>query len=185
VKCGACLARPPAFARARAVFVYDAESRSILLDFKHGDRTDFAPALARWMARAGSELLADADLIAPVPLHPRRLWSRRFNQAALLALAIGRQTGVAVRPDLMRRRRNTPSQGRLSPAGRRRNVTGAFALAPGHRTRVMGKRVLLIDDVMTTGATAEACAKLLLRSGAQAVDLLALARVVRPGSGAG
>lgn len=181
VTCGRCLADPPAFDRARAVLAYDAASRSMLLDFKHGDRTDYAPSLAAWMARAGAELLADVDLIAPVPLHRRRLWSRRYNQAALLAHELGRRTGHRAVPDLLVRRRDTPSQGRLSPAGRRRNVAGAFALRPGYRAMLAGKRVLLIDDVMTTGATAEACAKLLKRAGAASCDLLAVARVVRPG----
>ncbi|MCR9222084.1 MAG: ComF family protein [Alphaproteobacteria bacterium] len=180
VACGACLARAPAFDRARAVFAYDEASRSMLLDFKHGDRTDLAPALARWMARAGAELLADADLIAPVPLHPRRLWRRRYNQAALLAQALAGPAEVPLSVDLLQRRRNTPSQGRLSAKGRRRNVAGAFLVRPARRPTVSGKRILLIDDVMTTGATAEACAKALKRAGASGVDLLTLARVVRP-----
>ena len=182
VKCGACIAHPPAFDRARAVFAYEEASRSMLLDFKHGDRTDFAPALAGWMARAGSELLREADIIAPVPLHRKRLWRRRYNQAALLALALGWRSASPVLPDLLMRRRDTPSQGKLSPAGRQRNVAGAFALRPGYRAGLQGKRVLLVDDVMTTGATGEACAKLLKRAGAGTVDLLAISRVVRPTS---
>lgn len=180
--CGACAARPPGFDRARAVLAYDDASRDLLLGFKHADRTEGAPAYAAWMARAGADLLAEADLIAPVPLHWRRLLHRRYNQAALLARALGQQpgTGAAVVPDLLRRRRATASQGHLSPAARWRNVRGAFALAPRHTRRVRGARVLLVDDVLTTGATAETCARLLRRAGAAGVDVLTLARIVRP-----
>ncbi|MEQ8601825.1 MAG: ComF family protein [Marivibrio sp.] len=183
VKCGACLARPPAFERARAVFAYDEASKSMLLDFKHGDRTDLAPTLAAWMARSGTELLATADVIAPVPLHPKRLWRRRYNQAGLLTQRLSR---ICARPavlDLLQRTRDTPSQGAFSAKGRERNVAGAFAVRPARRPAIQGARVLLIDDVYTTGATAEACAKALKRAGAASVDLLALARVVRPGRG--
>jgi len=176
--CGGCVRRRPAFARARAVFRYDEASRGLILAFKHADRTDAAPAFARWLARAGAELLAEADLILPVPLHRRRLFSRRYNQAALLALALGRLAQKPVAVDLLRRRRDTPSQGHLRPGERRRNVAGAFALAPGAGQRLEGRRVLLVDDVFTTGATLESCARTLGRGGVAAVDALALARVV-------
>lgn len=178
--CGACRRRAPAFDRARAVCAYDAGSRELLLAFKHADRTDAAPAFAAWMARAGAEVLAEADLIAPVPLHRWRLFRRRYNQAALLARALARTSGVALASDLLVRRRDTASQGGLSPAGRRRNVAGAFALRRGGAAAVAGRRVLLVDDVMTTGATVEACARVLRRAGAAGVDVLTLARVVRP-----
>jgi ComF family protein len=135
------------------------------------------------MARAGAELLEDADLLAPVPLHRSRLFARRYNQAALLCHALGDLSGVAVLADLMIRRRNTPPQGRLSRAARRRNVAGAFAVTPTHTAALRGRRVLLVDDVMTTGATVSACARTLLRQGAAAVDVLVLARVVRPDHG--
>jgi ComF family protein len=177
--CGACLAERPPFERARAVFRYDDESKGLVLAFKHADRTDGAPAFARWLERAGQGLIADADLVAPVPLHWMRLARRRYNQAALLANALSRQTGVAAVPDLLIRRRRTPSQGGLSAAGRQRNVQGAFAVNPRHGERVGDRRVLLVDDVLTTGATASACARVLLRAGARAVDVLALAQVVR------
>ncbi len=176
--CGACSGRPPAYARARAVLRYDEASRDLILAFKHADRTDAAPAFARWLQRAGAELLADCDLILPVPLHPRRLFRRRYNQAALLALALGRLAGKPVAVDLLRRRRNTPPQGHRSRAERQRNVAGAFALAPGAAERLQGRRLLLLDDVMTTGATLEAAARTLQGGGAAAVDALALARVV-------
>ncbi len=181
--CGACMARRPAYARARAVMRYDEHSRSLLLAFKHADRTQAAPAFGAWMARAGEPLLAQADVVAPVPLHRLRLLSRRYNQAALLARATARAGGVAVAPDLLKRTRRTPSQAGLSLAGRRENVRGAFALRRGREGLVEGRRVVLIDDVMTTGATVEACARMLSRAGALGVDVLTLARVVRPSWG--
>ncbi len=179
--CPACLRERPPYERARAVFRYDAQSRGLVLAFKHADRTDAAPAFARWLARSGQALLDDAELIAPVPLHWLRLARRRYNQAALLANALAGQTGVPAVPDLLVRRRRTPSQGGLSARGRRRNVEGAFAVARRHAARVADRRVLLVDDVLTTGATAAACARALLRAGARAVDVLALAQVVRGG----
>ncbi len=158
---------------------YDEASRGLVLGFKHADRTDGAPAYGAWLARAGAELIAEADLIAPVPLHWMRLFARRYNQAALLARALARRAGRPVAADLLLRRRHTPSQGRLSPAQRRRNVAGAFAVKPSRRPLLEGRRVLLVDDVLTTGATASACARTLRRDGARAVDVLVLARVVR------
>ena len=176
--CAACAAAPPAFQRARAVFRYDAASRGLVLAFKHGDRLDAVPPFARWLAAAGAELLAEAELLVPVPLHRRRLFARRYNQAALLAQALGRLSGRPVATRLLLRRRNTPSQGHLKPAQRRRNVAGAFAVAAMGEARLAGARVLLIDDVLTTGATLEAAAKALIAGGARQVDCLTLARVV-------
>lgn len=176
--CAACLAAPPAFDRARAVFRYDEASRELILAFKHADRTSSAPAFAAWLARAGAELLPETELIVPVPLHWSRLFSRRYNQSALLALALGRLTGKPVAPDILVRRRATPKQGRLGRLARARNVAGAFALHPRHGVQVAGKRVLLIDDVVTTGATISGCTRTLLQGGASGVDVLALARVI-------
>ena len=179
VLCGACTRRLPDFGRARAVLRYDDASRALVLGFKHGDRTHGAPAYGRWMTRAGAELLREADLVVPVPLHWLRLFRRRYNQAGLLAQAVARTAGVPAAVDLLVRRRPTPSQGHLSAAARRRNVRGAFAVRPRRRALVRGRRIVLIDDVLTTGATAEACARALLRAGAASVDVLVLARVVR------
>ena len=136
------------------------------------------PLVARWMIQAGAALVEDADVIAPVPLHPSRLFARRFNQSAELARAIGRLSGKDVEPDLMQRIRATPAQVGLSAAARRRNVAGAFALTEGKGAKVAEARVLLIDDVLTTGATVEACARRLGAEGAAHVDVLTLARVV-------
>jgi ComF family protein len=180
--CGACTRQPPPFARARAPLLYTEASRKLILSFKHGDRTEAAAAFASWMIRAGAELIEDADAIVPVPLHWSRLFARRYNQAALLASAIGRRTGIEVLPDILVRHRRTPSQGHLSRKGRRRNVAGAFVVPPGRADRIAGQRVLLIDDVMTTGATAAVCARGLRRAGAVSVDVLTLARVPAPGS---
>ncbi|MBP2232327.1 ComF family protein [Azospirillum agricola] len=176
--CGACLAAPPAFARARAVLVYDDGSRPLVLGFKHGDRIHAADAYGGWLARAGKELLADADLLAPVPLHRGRLFRRRYNQAALLAQALAKRCGVPAVPDLLLRQRATPTQGGLNREGRHRNVRGAFRLRCGPAS-VEGKRVVLVDDVLTTGATLAECARVLGRAGAARVDVLTLARVVK------
>lgn len=178
--CVACLARPPAFARARSVLRYDT-GRDLILRFKHADRTDYAPAFAAWLERAGAPLIEDADVIVPVPLHRWRLLRRRFNQAALLANALARRTGLPVLPTALTRTRATPSQGvMVSARARRRNVLGAFAVSPRARPHLEGRHVLLVDDVMTTGATLEACTRVLRRAGAAEVSALTLARVVKP-----
>lgn len=178
-QCGACLGRPPRYRRARAALVYDAAGRRLVLPFKHGDRTDMARACGRWMARAGDELLAEADLIAPVPLHWRRLLTRRYNQAQLLARAVARESRARSAPDLLVRGRWTGSQGKLKAEERRRNVRRAFALNPRWSNAVRGRTVVLVDDVLTTGATVDACALVLQQAGAHHVDVLTLARVIR------
>lgn len=176
--CGACLVAKPPFARARALWRYDSGARPLILGFKHGDQTFAAPAFAAWLARAGAELLDNAACIVPVPLHPWRLVMRRYNQAALLARAVAAVSGLPFGADWLRRTRPTPSQGGLDRSHRHSNVRGAFALTDRGRARVAGQRVVLIDDVLTTGATASECARTLLRAGAEQVDVLALARVV-------
>jgi ComF family protein len=178
--CAECLTRPPRFRRARAVLTYDDKSRRVVLPLKHGDRTDMARACGGWMARAGAELLAEADLVVPVPLHWRRLFIRRYNQAALLARMAAREAGVALAPDLLRRARWTGSQAGLKAKERRRNVRQAFDVPPRWQAKLAGKSVLLVDDVLTTGATVEACVRALQKAGAAHVDVLTLARVVRP-----
>jgi ComF family protein len=177
-RCAVCYAAPPAYDRARAALVYDDGSRGLLLGFKHGDRLHAAPLFGAWVAQAGTELLADGDIVTPVPLHRWRLLKRRYNQAALIASEVGKRTNVAHIPDLLERHRATPSQGDLGPTARQRNVAGAFRLNPHHADRVKGSRIVLIDDVLTTGATVGACARVLRRGGAARVDVLTLARVV-------
>jgi ComF family protein len=164
--------------------LYDEHSRDLILQLKHADRTDLARLFAGWLARAGRDLFEDADAVVPVPLHPTRLLARRFNQAAEIARPLARLTGLAYLPDVVVRKKRTPSQGGKSGAGRRRNVAGAFACPRSRWPRIEGKRLVLIDDVLTTGATAEACARVLKAAGAARVDVAAVARVkeieVRP-----
>lgn len=181
--CAACSRARPLYDRARSVLRYDELGRRLVVGFKHGDRTHGAPTFGRWLARAGAELIADADLVAPVPLHRLRLIRRRFNQSAMLAQAICRApAGYALQfaPDLLLRRRHTPSQAGLNAAQRRRNVRNAFSVNPRRISQIEGRRVLLIDDVLTTGATVSECARILSRAGATGVDILTLARVDAP-----
>ena len=176
--CAPCLARAPGFAMARAALRYDEGAKRLILPFKHADRTEMAVPLARFMARAGAEMLAAADMLAPVPAHWRRLIARRYDQAALLAQRLGRLSGRRVVPDLLRRTRATLPLGDKGAAERAALVADAFSVA--RPARVAGKRVLLVDDVMTSGATAEACARALLAAGATRVEALAAARVPDP-----
>jgi ComF family protein len=176
-RCAACLAQPYAFARARAACVYDEASRGLVLKFKHGDHQPFAPLFARWISRAAAPLLTEADAVVPVPLHPLRLISRRFNQAAEIARPLAASSGLDYLPDALVRQTHTMSQGGKSLRGRRLNVKTAFAVTEAGRRRIKGRRILLIDDVLTTGATAEACARALLQGGARAVDPAVIARV--------
>lgn len=179
-ECGACAARAPAVHKARAAFAYEETSRQLVLDFKHGGRLDSLDQLARWMVRAGPDVLGGAQALIPVPLHPARLFKRRFNQSVLLAKAVSKRSGIPVASDWLIRTRRTPTQAGKSGKARRRNVSGAFAVTDRGRMELPGKTVVLIDDVMTTGATFEACAKPLLKSGAIFVNALALSRVVKP-----
>ena len=180
--CGACAQASPGFDKARAVMRYGDTARRLLLGFKHADRIEAAATLGQWMARVGAELRDEVDLIAPVPLHWRRLLARRYNQSALLAWAVdGAWGGGRCVPDLLVRVRATPPQGHLSPAQRRQNVAGAIKPNPARAAFLRDRRVLLVDDVMTTGATVEACSAALRRAGAAAVHVVVLARVIRPG----
>ncbi len=179
-ECAACIARTPVVHKARAALAYGDTSRRLVLDFKHGGRLDALDQLARWMVRAGPDVLAGAVALIPVPLHPSRLFARRYNQSLLLADAVARQSGLPVETNWLLRHRRTPTQAGQSGRARRRNVSGAFAVTEAARLNLPGQTVVLIDDVMTTGATFEACAKPLLKAGASFVNALALARVVKP-----
>jgi ComF family protein len=172
------IASPPAYQRARAAVRYDDVARTLVHSLKYQDRTDLAPAMGRWMARAGQELLADADVLVPVPLHWRRGWSRRYNQSGALARAISRQSGVKLASEALRRIRPTEQQIGLSRPQRAANVQGAFKVAAERSADIAGRRVILIDDVLTSGATTDACARALLRAKAAQVDVLVFARVV-------
>jgi ComF family protein len=174
------IANPPAYDRARAAVRYDDISRALVLSFKYGDRLDLAPMMGQWMARAGRELLSGADALLPVPLHWRRLWARRFNQSAALAGAISDIAGVPVAHGVLKRVRATAQQVGLSKAERAGNVQGAFRVPADEKAKVTGRRLVLIDDVLTSGATADTCARALLRGGAAHVDVLVFARVVAP-----
>lgn len=177
----AAIADPPVFDRARAACRFDGTARELVHRLKYGDRTELALTLGRMMAQAGHELLGEAEIVAPIPLHRSRLWSRRFNQAAALADVIARQAGRPLAPMLLARVRRTRRQIGLSRSQRADNLQGAFRVPQATRPQVEGRRVLLIDDVLTTGATANAAARALLRAGARAVDVLTFARTVTDG----
>jgi len=173
------VANPPVFARARAVAHFeDGPARQLVHRLKYSDRMELAKPLGAWMARAGNELLVEADLLVPVPLHRRRLAARRFNQANSLAQAISAQCGVPVDPFALARVKATPSQVGLSRSQRALNMQGAFRVTDGMGARVEGRAIVLIDDVMTSGATVNAAARALLRGGAKRVDVLVFARAV-------
>jgi ComF family protein len=170
------IADPPSYGRARAAVRFDDVARDLVHALKYGDRLDLATTIGQWMARAGRELTAEADALVPVPLHWRRLWARRFNQAAALAEVISRATGLPV-CHALKRVKATAQQVGLSRTERAANVQGAFRVPDRHAT-VRGRRLILVDDVLTSGATLDTCARTLLRAGAQSVDVLVFARVV-------
>lgn len=174
----AAMADPPVFARARAVCRFDGTARDLVHRLKYGDRTDLALTLGRMMSLAGRDLLTEADLVVPVPLHRTRLWRRRFNQSMALALALARPGSVNLAPSALVRVKRTRQQIGLTRAQRADNLQGAFRVPPAQRPLVERRRVLLVDDVLTTGSTANAAARALLRGGARAVDVLTFARVV-------
>ncbi|MDA7947894.1 MAG: ComF family protein [Hyphomicrobiaceae bacterium] len=176
----AALADPPQYGRARAVARYDGTLRTLVHGLKYRDRHEGVELFSRWMVHAGEDLLRDADILVPVPLARMRLWERRFNQAVLLSRAIARVSGVKEAPVVLERTRRTVSQVGLSVEQRRRNVAGAFSVPEKHRRTIESMNIVLVDDVITTGATANACAKALLGAGAARVDVLALGRVVDP-----
>jgi ComF family protein len=174
------IADPPTYHRARAAARFDDISRALVHALKYGDRLDLAPMMGRWMAHAGRALTAEADALVPVPLHWRRQWARRFNQSALLAEVISTASAIPVVHSALRRVKATPQQVGLSQSGRAANVQGAFRVPEEGRIAVAGRRLVLVDDVQTSGATVDACAKALRRAGAASVDVLVFARVVAP-----
>lgn len=178
VLCGNCMREKPTYARARAVFRYDDTSRSLILKLKYHDQLQLAPIYGTWLAKAGRELIESSDVIVPVPLYYWRFVKRRYNQAALLSQALAKKTGLPVLPDALKRTRPTESQSGLTFAQRRDNVKGAFDVNVKRKATLKGKTILLIDDVMTTGATIGGCAKALLDNGAMSVNVLTLARTV-------
>jgi len=178
VYCGDCARRRPLYNRARSARIYDDASRDLILRFKHSDQTQGAPSYARWMHRVAADLVDQADIIAVVPLHRWRLLKRRYNQAGLLAVEMARDRKGEYLPTLLARVKSTPSQSG-NKANRVRNVRRAFAVREKYLDRIAGKGILLVDDVLTTGATVEACARVLLNAGAAAIDVVTMARVVR------
>jgi ComF family protein len=171
------IAHPPAYDRARAVAHHSGAMRTLVHRLKYADRQDSRFLLGRWLAEAGRELLPGTDVVVPVPLSRLRLLQRQFNQAAVLALELSRQTGIRADPLLLTRTRSTRSQVGMTRDQRRRNVAGAFSVPRRRRLQVAGRNLLLVDDVVTTGATVDACARVLKRAGAARVDVLALALV--------
>lgn len=177
--CGRCNIKRPAYDMARAGFEYDDVSRGLVLSFKHGGRTEGLRMFAGHMRRAGRHCLQDADYIIPVPLHYSRRLKRRYNQSVLLARALAHISAPRFDPDILIRHRATPTQGGRSASARRRNVQGAFRVREKAVSRVKGVNIVIIDDVMTTGATLESCARTLKRAGAEKVTAITLARVVK------
>lgn len=177
--CASCLAETPPYDRARSVVVYNDKSRGIILKFKYADHLHTVPTLAGWLQKTGGEFLSQADIIIPVPLHRGRLFSRRYNQSALLAKALAARTKKPFVPDLLQRIRATPPQGKLDYKARYKNVKSAFSLNERYMPDLGGKTIVLVDDVYTSGATAKECTKVLKEAGAEKVFVLALARVVK------
>ncbi len=174
--CLACAVTPPAYTRTRAALRYDDQSRRLVLPLKYNDRPELALALTPFMARAGAALLRDADILVPIPLHPARLRTRRYNQAALLARALSRHASRPALLDALQRTRNTAPLHDKSRNARIAELTDAFQPNPRRLTEFTGWKILLIDDILTTGATAETCARIALAAGAAQVDLLVAAR---------
>jgi ComF family protein len=174
----AALADPPAFDRARSAVSYTGIAGQLVHQLKYGDRTELAPWMAIWMQRAGAELFREGQLVVPVPLHWRRFLDRRYNQSAELARALAAAKGMEFAPQILVRRKKTRQQVGLGQRERTENVRAAFAVPDAMRGAVRDARILLIDDVYTTGATVSSAAKALKRAGAAGVDVLTFARVI-------
>ncbi|WP_170327798.1 ComF family protein [Ruegeria arenilitoris] len=179
IECDDCMKTPRPWQDGRAALLYDGKARSLILALKHGDRPELAKPAARWMAQAGRELFRDDMLIAPVPLHWSRLLKRRYNQSALLAQHLGRQTELDVCPDLLVRRVRTPVLDGKTASERAETLADAIVTHPKRLHRMQGRDVLLVDDVMTSGATLSACARVCLAAGANHIFVLVLARVAK------
>jgi ComF family protein len=176
--CRHCIRKETVFALARTALCYDEGSKPLILRFKHADETHFASLFAKWMWIAGKECMQMADYLVPVPLHWRRLLKRQYNQAALLTLELAKLAALPAAIDLLWRNRATPPQGHLTGQERQQNVAGAFRVHPKWQQAIKGKRIVLVDDVMTSGATVHSCTVALLNAGASQVNVLTLARVV-------
>jgi predicted amidophosphoribosyltransferase len=179
VHCDDCLTIARPWVQGRAAIVYADAGRDMVLALKHGDRMDLAQPCAGWMLRAGQPILRPGMVVAPVPLHWLRLLRRRYNQSALLSAAVARGAGLDHCPDLLHRARRTPTQDGRTRDGRFANVQGALRVTPRHAARIRGRPVLLVDDVMTSGATLAAGAEACLAAGAESVSILVLARVAK------
>lgn len=176
--CMVCMTERPVFAKARAALVYNDTSRALILGFKHGDKMHVVRSFIPWLLSAGKEILVDADIIIPVPLHRSRLIARRYNQAALIAEMISKSACIEYNPYLLKRTRATDSQGHMKAKEREKNVSNAFEIPAKFVSQLSGKKIVLVDDVYTTGATVKECTRALLESGAKDVSVLAVARVI-------
>lgn len=179
LQCDECMATPRPWAKGRAALIYSGNARRLILGFKHGDRQELAEPAARWMAGVIDDIPKDNLIVAPVPLHWMRLLRRRYNQSALLAQSLARITGLPVCPDLLQRQKRTKPLDGLTKEVRFSSVNGAMRVHPGRRHRIIGRPVLLVDDVMTSGATLSAAADACLAAGSGPVYVVALARVVK------
>lgn len=179
VRCTECLINPPPFRRARSALVYDDNSRQMILGFKHGDQTYAVKTFTPWLMRAGAGYWPATPLLVPVPLHRWRLLRRRYNQAALLTQALGRELGLTSIPDALLRVRATVAQGHMKRSERAHNVRKAFIANPRHVSSLSGRHIVLVDDVLTTGATVRECTAALLAAGAREVSVLTIARTVK------
>lgn len=179
LKCADCLTDPPSFTAARSALAYDDASRKLILGFKHADQTYAVKTFVPWLTRAGAGFWSADPLLVPVPLHRWRLLRRRYNQAAILAQGLSRETKHTCIPDLLIRTRATPTQGHLKAGERVKNVSKAFGIHPRHADKVRGRAIVLVDDVLTTGATVRECSDILLKAGASSVNVLTIARAVK------
>lgn len=177
--CAICIDYPPSFDSARSALKYNDQSRKLILGFKHADKTHGARAFVPWLKMAGREMLEDADALIPVPLHRWRLLKRRYNQAAIIAHYLAKETNIGVMHEALIRTRYTPIQGHLNYEERRKNVRKAFIANPKYEAEIKGKTLVLIDDVYTTGATVKECTKVLRKAGAKKIHILTLARTVK------